>query len=140
MNQHQKNTNPSQLERAFLSIFAPALALVKLSVLLLYNRLFIITKTPKDIRNMILTSLIAIIAAWGLSFTCALVFLCRGNFESEIYSDAAVAAVKCNKGLYVGYSFAITDFVTDALILLFPVPLVGFTRPRIGCCGCLYTM
>jgi hypothetical protein len=113
-----------KLERAFLCIFAPALGLVKLSVLFLYYRIFVITRSLKDLRSVILAALIAIIAAWGLSFTFALVFLCRGHFEPEIYSDAAVSAVQCNNGLDVGYSYAITDFITDVLILLFPIPLI----------------
>ncbi|KAF2728222.1 hypothetical protein EJ04DRAFT_556908 [Polyplosphaeria fusca] len=111
------------LEYSFLSIFAPANALIKLSVLCLYRRIFVIQKENwKDPRNIFFCASIAIVFIWGISYTFAFIFMCKG--DTILFISIPESAEICNDTFMIGYSCVISDFIMDALIILIPIPFV----------------
>jgi hypothetical protein len=114
----------SKLEYSFLVIFAPTNGLVKLSVLFLYRRIFVIDKHWKNARNCFMVLMIVLIALWSVSFTFTFMFMCKGKFEVLFY-DLMAVMVECVDTFKVGYSCSISDFVGDALIILIPIPFVS---------------
>ena len=112
------------MEYAFLCIFAPANGLVKISVLLLYRRIFVVQKNNwKDPRNAFFLAMVAIIFAWATASTLVFVFFCRGHFEW--WFNLMIAGEKCLDGMKFAYQYAISDFITDVLIILIPIPFVS---------------
>ena len=62
---------------------------------------------------------------WTLAYTFAKVFTCgRHSFEARTFWDFEYSDQVCVDSLTLGYSFAITDLITDGLIALIPIPLV----------------
>ncbi|CAI6328942.1 unnamed protein product [Periconia digitata] len=113
-----------KIEYALLLMVAAALTLIKLSFLFFYKRVFVYDKTNwKDVRNIIIHALIALIIIWGLGFVLIMLTGCRNHFYAH-YSTLEDTMGKCiNTFLYL-YAFAISDFITDVLIILTPIPFI----------------
>ena len=105
-------------------ILTPALGLIKISVLFLYCRIFVVHKVFSDPRNFVITTMIVITVLWIISFTFATIFSCGLHF-TDVYYDFDLSERVCVNTLNLGYWFAITDFVTGALVILIPIPLVS---------------
>lgn len=65
----------------------------------------------------------ALVGMWSASYVFAFIFMCRQDVE-VLFMDPSVLMQKCVDTLMVGYSYAISDFITDALIILIPIPFV----------------
>ncbi|KAF2258878.1 hypothetical protein CC78DRAFT_477090 [Lojkania enalia] len=116
-----------KLEYSFLCIFAPTNGMVKVSVLFLYRRLFVVNRNWKDPRSALFIVMIALTTMWAISYTFTFIFMCKGDFNVLFYDLLAVQE-KCVDTFKVGYSFSISDFVSDVLILLIPIPFIWQLR------------
>lgn len=66
-----------------------------------------------------------IVVLWTLGYTFVGVFRCgRHSFERRTFEDFEYSNEVCADGIMLGFSFAITDFLTDALIAMVPIPLI----------------
>ncbi|CAI6312954.1 unnamed protein product [Periconia digitata] len=114
----------AKLEYSFICIVVPLLGLIKISVLAFYRRLFVIEKSnARDARNLIVTISMVFVALWAITFDLAFIWMCKGDFNAAFGPPAEVAE-KCIDAPLLAYIFSISDFITDALIILIPIPFV----------------
>jgi hypothetical protein len=97
---------------------------VKLSVLFFYRRIFVVDKNWRSARNLIFVSMITLVALWTIGYTVTLMFMCKGRFEI-LFTDLMATMAYCMNILIVGYSYAVSDFILDAIIILLPLPFVS---------------
>lgn len=70
-----------------------------------------------------------IVVLWTLGYTFAKLFQCGSHsFERRPFYDFDYSSAVCVDTFMLGYSFAITDFITDCLIAFIPIPLVSSKR------------
>lgn len=103
----------------------PALASVKLSFLFFYRRIF---KTGSGGHfGIISMTLIIIVTCWAISFFFAYLFVCKGHFSAFYDSTQAVEALYCVHTTPLNNGFAISDVITDLMIILLPIPQVQWS-------------
>ena len=109
------------------------LGVVKLSVLLLYRRLFV----GRFFNGYSLT-MSALVVLWSLSFTFAYAFQC-GTKLSYYWTSAATIEEYCDNTNAIDLGFVVSDVMTDLLLLATPLPIIWrlqLSMPqRIGLCG-----
>lgn len=114
----------------------PALGLVKASFILLYRRIF--TKRTAPVFNWITLSMLCVIISWTVAFFFSIVFIC-GNDFSAYWTSTLVEKAHCVNTSMLHNAFAISDVVTDAIIITLPMPMVWrlhlTTRRKLGICA-----
>ncbi|KAF2692091.1 hypothetical protein K458DRAFT_381916 [Lentithecium fluviatile CBS 122367] len=113
--------NTSKAEYAMDLMIVPALCLIKLSFLAFYKRIFCVQKLA-TVRYIINTLMIFVIL-WGLAYWLVHLFICGTNFNA-FWSSFEDLRTKCIESLKMELSFSITDFITDSIILIMPMPLL----------------
>ncbi|KAF2680441.1 hypothetical protein K458DRAFT_251755, partial [Lentithecium fluviatile CBS 122367] len=114
----------SKIEFAVILMSIIALSLVKLSFLFFYGRIFIYDATnPRSPRNNSVYLLALIVILWGLGFSITYLSACRGDFGAHWSSSSF--QTKCINTFWMLYGLAIFDFITDCLIILIPIPMIG---------------
>ncbi|KAF1955639.1 hypothetical protein CC80DRAFT_415320 [Byssothecium circinans] len=114
----------AKLQYIFVVISIPTLGFIKLSVLCLYRRIFVTdTTNVQNLHNMLYIFLLSLTAIWATGFCLAFMFACRGHF-SAWWTSAISLITNCVNTLELLFSFAISDFLTDAIVILLPIPLV----------------
>ena len=71
--------------------------------------------------------MIGIVVTWTLSFFFSYLFECGTNFGAN-WSTLEVLLTECNQQHVYQEAMAVSDVLTDALILIMPIPLVRFTN------------
>ena len=123
---NQTTTNEFQLEYASITIAPVALALIKLSCILLYRRIFVVDKENRlDRRNIFFSFVICIIIFWGGGVFLPTLFACRGSWV-VLWGEIEPKPGQCIDGFQLGWAFSISDFITDALVIMIPIPFVSF--------------
>jgi len=97
------------------------LGVVKLSILLFYRRIFNVSK--KSLFNILSLMVIAVLVLWTLGFMLAFAFNCKLHFFAMWGSQAELMKY-CNTGFGGEQAIVITDFITDLMVLCFPLPMV----------------
>lgn len=100
-----------------------ALGSVKLSFMFFYRRVF--RTGDSKAFDRVMFSVVAIIVAWTASFFFALMFECGTQFH-YIWTRFEN---RCVKGLKLQVGFAVSDFITDFIVLGFPLPFVSLMVP-----------
>lgn len=117
--------NTLQHEYVTITIAPIALALVKLSCLFLYRRMFVVDKRNRcDSRNLFFAASISIMILWGSSISLSYLFICKTKWEL-LWGPPWEAAGKCLDYMKLGDMFIYSDFATDVLVLLIPIPFVS---------------
>lgn len=98
-----------------------ALACVKLSFIFFYRRIFC-TGNGK-IFSAITIAMIVMIIAWAVSFNIALLFICNGHFAA-MWTSIQDLNTHCGSLLDWQLGYAISDFITDVMVLVLPLPCV----------------
>ena len=121
-----------------------ALGFVKLSFMFFYRRIFGASDSKHFDRIMF--TVVAIVVAWTVSFFFAQMFACGIHFEYLWTTfPNQLNHGKCVKTLIMQNAFAISDFITDLIVLVFPLPFVSMmtqqiiaslTTSRSGSCDC----
>ena len=102
-------------------ISTPALALIKLSCVLFYKRVF--SKGSGRVVNAALHALTALIVVWGCGFFFGWLFGCGTHFD--YYWTSQENQLKCPADLAkINLSLAISNFLIDCIIIVFPIPLI----------------
>jgi hypothetical protein len=97
------------------------MGLVKLSLLFFYRRVFTKNAAPKF--NVISWVVIGLIVIWTISFFFSLLFICGTDFEAY-WQSTTVEKAHCVDTSMLHNAFAISDVVTDFIIISLPVPMV----------------
>lgn len=98
-----------------------ALGCVKLSFLFFYRRVF--TTGTSTWFSKTTTSLIIVVLGWTIAFFFALLFACKGNW-SAWWGSVLDLSTKCVQTLKLELALVTSDFVTDVLIMVLPIPMV----------------
>lgn len=99
----------------------PCLGLVKLSFMFFYKRIFAKGK-DKAFKAVIYMS-VGLIIIWIIGFFFGYLFLCKthqSNYWTSLFNEKKY----CNNSTQLHLGYAISDFLFDVAILVFPVPLV----------------
>ena len=103
-----------------------AFGIIKLSVLLLYRRIFV-----GRLFNRYSLAMCFVIALFSLSFLFAFAFQCGTNI-AYFWTSAATIKADCDNTNALNLGFVVADVVTDALILIIPIPIVLKLQMSIG--------
>ncbi|KAJ4305889.1 hypothetical protein N0V90_001422 [Kalmusia sp. IMI 367209] len=106
-----------------------ALAFIKISFLIFYKLIFVYDRWRFwDPRNVLMNLMIATIVVWDIGFSLTLILSCRGKSgKVSTYWDTKSAkelTSKCINPFVYMYALSISDFITDGIILLIPIPMV----------------
>jgi len=104
-----------------------SLGIIKLSVLLLYRRIFAANKRF----NITSIVLCAVIILWSFSFLMAYIFECGTNLWA-IWTSGATIEKYCDNEAAQTVSFCVTDAVTDLLVITAPIPLIWTLQMSFG--------
>lgn len=96
--------------------------IIKMSVLLLYRRLFV-----GALFNRYSLVLCVVIVPWSLSFLFAFAFQCRTDIANW-WTSAATIKAYCDNTNAANLGFVISDVLTDVMILIIPVPVISKLR------------
>ena len=116
------DTNSLQIEWQYLMTSILALGCIKLSFLFFYRRIFCKTN-KRDFTNIFTMVMICIIILWTIGFFFAHLFACGTNF-SAWWGAPIELITRCVKTEKLLEALAISDFLTDAIIVVIPLPLV----------------
>lgn len=100
-----------------------ALGLTKLSFLFFYRRIFL-SGNPRSPFGIATVFTICIIAAWMVSFFFAWVFVC-GKHPSIYWYSLKASSAHCFETRKAIHGFAISDLLTDLMVFILPIPMVG---------------
>ena len=115
---HEGNAKGYQLEISTYLIMCLTFGMIKLSVLLLYRRLFV-----GPIFNLYSLAMCGVIALWSLSFFFALAFQC-GTHIAASWTSLAMIEAYCDNTSALNVAFVVSDVITDVMILIIPLPIV----------------
>jgi len=103
-----------------------ALALIKVSFLIFYKLVFVYDRwSIWNVRNLLINLMITAIIVWDLGFSLTLILLCRGNVRMYwSTSTTKELTTKCINPLVYMYALSISNFITDAIIILIPIPMI----------------
>lgn len=110
-----------QLVWSFQVVQIPALACVKLSFVYFYRRIFC-TGVKNTFRH-ITTAVIVLIILWALAFEFGFLFICKGHF-SAFWTSIKTLDAHCHPELKLELGFSSTDFITDLVVILLPLPSI----------------
>lgn len=114
----------SQDEWIFLLLSIPALGCIKLSILLFYQRLFVISKKDwRDRTNITIWAMIIVVTLWTLAFFLRYLFACGVHF-SIWWTNAMNIMTLCGDFNLILNALAVSDFVCDLVVLIIPIPTV----------------
>jgi hypothetical protein len=113
-----------QIHFAVVLLSTAARALVKLSFLLFYSRVFIYDRCNfRNLRNIVIHVMVVLVVLWVSGFMLSYVFGCGCNFYAQ-WSSPYVQITHCINNFLQLYALAMSDFIMDCLIILIPIPLV----------------
>ncbi|CAG8956466.1 hypothetical protein HYFRA_00003851 [Hymenoscyphus fraxineus] len=111
----------------------PAMGLIKLSLLFFYRRVF--TKSVARTFNIVSWVVIFIVITWTVSFFFSLVFICGTDFDAY-WQSTVIEKAHCVDTSKLHNAFAISDVVTDFIIICLPMPMIWSlhlnTRRKLG--------
>lgn len=131
-----------------------ALGTMKLSVIFFYRRVF-----RGQTFDFYSKSMIALVGVWITAFFLATLFECGTRFQ-YMWTDILDVSTQCTNSVMYHNAYAISDLITEVLILAMPIPIVRIrqtetavdvangiqdlaitdvSQPKTGCEHCLCT-
>ena len=115
-----------QLQYISYVIMDIAFGIIKLSVILLYRRIFI-----SSFFQVWSSTVCGLIILWLISFTFAFGFQC-GTDASRLWRSTKDSTSYCIHTTPISMAFAVSDLVTDLLVLAIPIPFVLRLQKSMG--------
>jgi hypothetical protein len=110
------NQHRFQLFAIVVNLYPPTIALIKISMLLLYLRLF-----PSTTLRIATITILTLTAIWGLVYTLINVFICNPrNYAWEQWDGEHEG--KCMDQQAILMSHAIMNIVLDVVVIALPLP------------------
>ena len=107
-----------QMKWAFNLLQVIILGTIKLSVIFFYRRIF-----RGKAFNYYSKGMIAVVSAWSTAFFFTVFFECGTHFK-YLWSTLLNLLTYCSNDMMYLKAYAISDVITDGLILAMPIPLV----------------
>ncbi|CAD6578657.1 MAG: hypothetical protein ASARMPREDX12_008926 [Alectoria sarmentosa] len=99
----------------------PCLGLIKLSFMFFYQRIF--AKGKGKAFKGIIHGMVSLIICWIVAFFFSYLFLCKRH-PSFYWTSLANEKEYCNNSTQLHLGYAISDFIFDVAILIFPMPFI----------------
>ncbi|KAI1088451.1 hypothetical protein F5B19DRAFT_471385 [Rostrohypoxylon terebratum] len=114
-----------KIEFVVICMIPLALGCTKASFLLFYKRIFSINAKV----DIFLTGFVVVVSVWTIGFFFATIFECGMNFWVlwGTKSSGKNITSHCVNTQHLSLAFGIADFITDAIIIGIPIPLVSST-------------
>ena len=117
-----ESLNFFQMKWVFNLLQVIILGTIKLSVIFFYRRIF-----RGKLFDYYSKGMIAVVCAWSTAFFFTVFFECGTHFE-YLWSTLLNLLTHCTNDLMYLKAYAISDVITDGLILAMPIPLVCFSQ------------
>ncbi|KAI1800517.1 hypothetical protein F4811DRAFT_26112 [Daldinia bambusicola] len=114
-----------QIQWAFYVLLPLALGCTKMSFLFFYKRIFAIN--PIGTTNIVLVGMLVFIILWMMGFVLTTIFQCKLYF-SAAWTSPIAQLEHCISQPKVALALTITDFITDIVIMIIPIPLIWQLR------------
>ncbi|CAG8949335.1 hypothetical protein HYFRA_00004961 [Hymenoscyphus fraxineus] len=115
-------TIEAKIEFWFQLFLILAYGFIKLSILCFIRRIFNVTKGT--IFNVISTAMLAMTVMWTIGFFLLFLFGCKSKVWAH-WAPLAQFTEYCGNGLAAEMALIISDFITDVMIFLLPLPMVN---------------
>lgn len=102
---------------------------MKLSFVFFYRRIF--PRKVAKIFNVVSLTMIGIILVWTIAFFFSILFICGTDF-SAYWTSTIVEKEHCVNTNMLHNAFAISDVITDIMIITLPIPMVS--APHLSKC------
>lgn len=112
----------AQMKWAFNLLQVLILGSIKLSVISFYRRIF-----RGKAFDFYSKGMLAIVCTWTIAFFFTVLFECRTDFR-YLWSTLLDLLTHCTNDVMYLKAYAISDVITDGLILAMPIPTVGAER------------
>jgi len=119
---HQ-NLLTEKAEFAYEVIQPWAIGFTKLSFVFFYRRIFVTGGSKREAFSIATITTIVIIVAWMISFSFSFLLACAKDFSAQ-WSGTAELRKVCVNGLALQNGLAISDFLTDVIVFLLPIPMI----------------
>ena len=96
----------------------PAFAVIKISILLLYRRIFV-----GRVFHFYTLGLSVFIACWAIAFFFATAFQCGTKIDAWWTSKKTIQKY-CFNTAELELAYGVTDVATDVLVLVTPIPVI----------------
>jgi len=105
----------------------------KLTFIFFYRRIFVTGSSKHNVFGKVTVGVTVLIVLWIIGFVFAFIFNCG----SDILANWTwkIEKEKCDHGLMAENGLAISDFLTDVIVFLLPIPMV-----RSVCPVCFYML
>ncbi|KAI0518400.1 plasma membrane protein Pth11-like protein [Xylaria bambusicola] len=114
-----------KIQLAVLLMLPLTLGLIKASFLAFYIRIFSVNRNGWVHRFLL--GMMCFVALWTTAFFLAQLFACRLDFYAYWRSTHDLLT-KCVQTKQLFLALSITDFITDVVVIVIPLPLVSITR------------
>lgn len=111
-----------QIDWAYSMLLPLAVGCIKCSILFFYMRIFTVDK--RGAVNLVLATLIVLVALMSVAFCIATMFECRLDFWA-IWGPTKYVLAHCVEPMDIVLGLCIADFVSDVAIICAPIPLVS---------------
>ncbi len=122
----------SKLEWAFFLMQILSMGFTKLSFVFFFRRIFI---TGQSRSAFAMTSLVvvAVVMVWATGFFLWFMFSCGSSFTAR-WTTVRTLHAECPTDIKSDLALAISDFITDVMIMALPIPMVSVERrePRLS--------
>lgn len=125
-----KNSGVGWTDYGFELVQTPTYGFIKLAALLFFRRIFCI-KGSRDRFYITTLMMIVVIVLWTVAFEVLAASRC-GTHPSALWSGSTNYFKYCSVALPYLLSFSISDFITDLMILLVPIPRIWLLKMSIG--------
>ena len=137
-----KAKNITQTYYAFELVQTPTYGFIKVAALVFFRRIFCV-KGSRDWFNTTTLVMIVVIVLWTVAFEVLAASQC-GTHPSALWSGSTKYFEYCSIALPYLLSFSVSDFITDVMILIVPIPMIWslkinlgpFGFRRLGCLDC----
>ncbi|KAL4757273.1 CFEM domain-containing protein [Aspergillus foveolatus] len=100
------------------NLYIPCLAVIKISMSLLYLRIF-----PNRSLRIATFAMLAIVSMWGVAYTLVIIWICRPRSFAWLGWDSEHTGT-CVNSMAVQVSHAILNIVFDVIVLGMPLPVL----------------
>ncbi|KAI1387194.1 plasma membrane protein Pth11-like protein [Hypoxylon trugodes] len=116
-----KHSTLCLIQWVFGLIFPLTLGCIKTSFLFFYMRIFSVTR--RSTVNYVLVGMIILVVSLSTAFFLADLIQCVTNW-SMMEGPSADILIYCTHMMKTAFAISICDFITDAMIIVIPIPLV----------------
>ncbi|GKZ27005.1 hypothetical protein AbraIFM66951_003936 [Aspergillus brasiliensis] len=119
----------AKIEFYYQLFMIPAYGFIKLSIILFYRRIFLVSKNSK--LNWAFHGLVGLTVVWTLAFFLLFLFGCREKIYLH-WAPLEEVNNQCGNPLTAESALVISDLIMDLMIFCLPLPIIWGLQMRLG--------